>query len=250
MNNMNHLKTIVLGIAATLPLLLSCTKTEIGSETGRVSFSLAQDETTVDVTPTKGNVSTFTTLPNLSDFEIDVKNAAGEDYHPQGLGTPLVLHSGSYTAEAVYGSVSEEGFGKPCFKGSQSFSVTGGQDTDVKITVRLANCIIKPEYTAAFKQYFGSYSFTVTTGNGTVIDFPSTETRAAFIDAYQFKLTGSLTNQAGKSVTFPEKEFTSLNPATCYTLKFDVSNVGGMSINITFNSETTNVNLGDIELND
>lgn len=241
-------KTITLGLAA-LPLLLGCAKSETRPDTGEVSFSLAHDEIVNDVT-TKSNVSSFTTLPDAASFGIDVKNAAGDDFHPQGLGTPLALHSGNYTATATYGSVTDEGFDKPCFTGTQSFSVTGGQTTDVKITVKLANCIIKPVYTDAFKQYYSSYSFTLTTGNGTQIQFPSTETRAAFIDAYQFKLTGTLTNQAGTVINFPEKEFKNLNAATCYTLRFDVSNVGGVSIQISFDNTTVNVKLGEIELND
>ena len=41
-----------------------------------------------------------------------------------------------------------------------------------------------------------------------------------------------------------------LEPATCYTLSFDVTGTGGSSISITFDDSVETVNLEDIELNE
>ena len=70
------------------------------------------------------------------------------------------------------------------------------------------------------------------------------------VDAYQFKVKGELTNQAGKVQSFSEKEFKNLAPATCYTLKFDASNVGGSSITISFDDTVVDADLIDVDLND
>jgi hypothetical protein len=152
--------------------------------------------------------------------------------------------------KASYGSVADEGFNKPCFLGEESFSVTGGSTNNVSINVGLANAVVKVACTDAFKNYFTDYTFTLKTGNGTEISFPKSETRAAFIDAYTLTVEGTLTTQAGKTQTFSKSYNTSLSAATCYTLKFDASNIGSTSINISFDNSTDNVDLGSIELND
>ena len=121
---------------------------------------------------------------------------------------------------------------------------------DVKITVKLAGSIVRFAFTENFVNYYSDYTFTLTTGNNTVISVPKDETRAVFMDAYQFKVKGELTNQAGKVQSFSEKEFKNLAPATCYTLKFDASNVGGSSITISFDDTVVDADLIDVDLND
>ena len=43
------------------------------------------------------------------------------------IGDVVTLPAGNYSASAVYGSLSDEGFDKPCFMGTQTFTVIGGQ---------------------------------------------------------------------------------------------------------------------------
>ncbi|MCQ2143644.1 MAG: DUF4493 domain-containing protein, partial [Bacteroidales bacterium] len=74
-------------------------------------------------------------------------------------------------------------------------------------------------------------------------------TRGAFVDAWTFKVNGSLTSQGGNTQSF-EKNYPSLEPKTCYTLKFDVGDASGSAISITFDDATETVNLEDVELND
>ena len=70
----------------------------------------------------------------------------------------------------------------------------------------------------------------------------------AFVDGYKFTLTGTLKSETSTK-TF-EKEYSSLDEATAYTFEFDVTNVGGASITVTFNNNVEVINLDDLELNE
>ena len=80
------------------------------------------------------------------------------------------------------------------------------------------------------------------------MDFPKGESRAAFMDAYKFTVSGEMTNQNGVKSNFT-KEYTNLSEACCYTLSFDVNSVGCSSITISFDDTTETVDLGNIDLN-
>ena len=105
-------------------------------------------------------------------------------------------------------------------------------------------------FTDNFRNYYPDYNLTVTTGNGSVISFPRSETRACFMDAYQFSLSGTLVNQAGVSTVIPTKEFKNLQSATCYTLKMDASNIGSNIITISFNDTVVDVTVGEVDINE
>lgn len=243
-----------LGIAAVALLAtLSCTKRigGISGGEGTASFSLGECAPVADIA-TKSNVSDYTALPSAGAFTITVKNSDETTVY-SGLisdwDTATKLTSGNYTVSATYGAEGTEGFDKPYFTGKTSFVVNGGSETAVSIPVALGNSIVKVSCTEAFANYFTTRSFKVTTGNGTEIDFPSTETRGAFIDAYKFTVSGSLTTQGGTAKTF-SKTYDEVDPKTCYTVSFDVETIGGNTISISFNDETTEVTLTEVELND
>lgn len=99
-----------------------------------------------------------------------------------------------------------------------------------------------------FNNYYPDWNFTVTTGLGTSLLFPKGEYRGAFIYAYKFTVSGNLTSQSGAVKTF-SKEYKPLSPATCYSLSFDVADVSGSSISISFDEAVETVVLEDIELN-
>ena len=234
--------------AMLLPLFLlaSCNRGLSGE--GSVQFSLENQSGVIDI-ETKSSVGDFTTLPSAADFSITVEDASGNQTVVSDLSAPISLPSGDYTATASYGTLTDEGFDKPCFSGSTTFTVKGGESSTVSIRVSLASCIVKMAFTDNFKNYYPDYNLSLTTGNGTVIPFPKSETRACFMDAYQFSLSGTLVNQAGVSTTTPSKDFKNLQSATCYTLKMDASNIGSNVITISFDDTTETVDLGNIDLN-
>lgn len=235
---------LLIGIATIL--LSSCENAEGGM--GKVSFNVSQQNTVTDIT--KSSVSSYTTLPSVEDFTITIEDSNGESISVSDPNALTTLKAGNYTAKTVYGSVSEEGFDKPCFIGEQQFTINGGESISVNIKASLANCLIRMEYTDNFKNYYSDYSFTLTTGRGAVINFPADENRATFVDAYLVRVKGELVNQGGKTQSFSEKEYRNLAAATCYTMKFDASNIGSASITISFNNNLETVELGEFDLNE
>ena len=237
-------KTVLTLVAALALLATSCAKQD--RTAGSVSFSL--EEGAVAEVLTKGSVSDYASLPDAADFSLTVKNSLGATIYNGLLGAwnaDAPLAAGNYSAQVEYGDPSAEGPGKPCFEGSASFGVLGGQNTNVKVTVNLANCIVKIDCSEAFKNYFPERSFVISTpesaGGFTYGD------KAIFV-AYQWTVSGALKTQAGVSYDLPERTFKG-DAATCYTVKYDISNVGGVTITISFNDNVQTVKLGDVELN-
>lgn len=237
---------LALGAAA------GCKKTEApAADTGSITFAVAAQQEVADVT--RSQISDITTLPAAADFTLTITDAQKKTVWSGTIAQmtePYTIAAGEYTATAQYGSVSDEGFDKPCFTGSVPFTINGGDSKQITIPVSLANAIVKVSCTEMFRNYFTDYSFKITTAAGTQIAFPAGESRGAFIDAYKFTIDGTLTNQGGTAQSFSKTYDTGINPATCYTVTFDASSVGGTSVTVTFNDTTETIDLGDIELND
>lgn len=241
-------KTLLIFAAALTLGAVSCQKE--GKGTGGLEFDITSDVMITD--EVKSKVSDFTALPAAKDFTLTIRNA-DEEVAWTGLlsewTTTTTLPVGIYSVTANYGSVTAEGADKPCFAGTVSFSVSGTETVKVSIPVKLENCILKTVCTENFKKYFTACDFKITSGNNNEFHFDSASSNAIFIEAYKFSLGGTLTNQGGYSTTIETKEFTDLEAATCYTLKFDASNVGGLKVTISFNDTVQTMDMGDIELN-
>lgn len=247
---MNRIKGSIILLATALSA--ACSKGEApDAGKGRVAFNVATQMEITDVT--RSNISDITTLPGAEDFTLSITDSERQilrDIDIDEVTGDYILDAGSYIATAQYGDVATEGFDKPCFSGSAMFTIEGGSTKIIELPVELANTIVKVSCTDMFKNYYPDYSFRITTAAGTVIDFPKGESRGAFIDAYKFTIEGTLTNQGESQKTFSKSYDTGINPATCYTVTFDASNVGDATITINFNDSTETVDLGDIELND
>lgn len=243
---MKHLKTImsVLVVLAAV----SCTKHQTAGN-GLVSFDLLNNQHVADVT--RSNVSDYTALPSAGNFTITILDATSTSVWSGKVSewdATTQLPSGNYSVNASYGSLEEEGFDKPYFYGSQTFAVQGGQTVNVSIPVSLGNTIVMVDCSDDFKNYYKDYSFTVTRNGADIATFAKDETKAAFVDGYKLTLMGTLTSES-KTVSF-SKDYSSLSEATAYTFYFDVTNVGGAAITISFNDTVETVELGDYELND
>lgn len=231
---------------------VSCTKDNRGvaGETGCISFAVSSDGSVAE--STKANVSDFTTLPSAAAFNIKVLNSEGTTVYDGTVSdwdSSTQLPVGNYSVEASFGAPDIEGFDKPYFTGNQSFAVTGGQTTTVSVPVSLGNTIVRVSCSQMFRNYFPEYSFKLTRNNSTIVAFAKDDTRAAFVDGYNFTLEGSFTTAASKTVPF-KKEYTNMDEKTCYTFAFDASNVGGVKVTISFNDTVEEIDLGETELND
>lgn len=243
---MKQLKTIMCVMA--LSAAFACTKSQTDGS-GQVSFEISGKYEVTD--QTRSNVSDYTTLPSTGDFMISVSSTSSA-YSWNGKisewDSSASLPAGNYKVTADYGSLSEEGFDKPFFTGSSDFAIIGGQVTSVPVSVSLGNTVVLVRCTDSFKNYYKDYSFELTRSGSTLATFAKGENKGAFVDGYRFTLEGTVAGPT-KTQTF-SKEYTSLNEATAYTFLFDVSNVGGSTITVTFNDNVETIDLGDVELND
>ncbi len=237
MKKTNYLTATLVALALT-----ACQKTD---GYGQLNFFLEEGEV-YEIT-TRGSVSDYATLPADGDFTLSIKS--GSSLVWTGLisvfDPTTQFRAGSYTADVTYGNAEDEGYEKPYFYGSTNFDITGGQTTAVSIPVSLGNSIVKIRTTIAFDNYYSSKSFKITTGAGTVIN---NVTGPVFMDAYKFTLSGTLTTQGGTVKTISDQTW-NVDAATCYTVKFDVTNTGSTTVSISFDDTVQTVNFSE-ELND
>lgn len=243
---MKHLKTIL--SVFVLLLAVSCEKNK-SEESGQVTFDLSGNWDITEVT--KSNVSDYVTLPSAADFTITILDAASAQVASCKISEwdeATELNAGDYTVTATYGSVTDEGFDKPFFTGTQTFTVTGGETVAVSVPVSLGNTIFKIASSQYFDNYYTDYTIKLTRDGRDIVTFSKGETKAAFIDGYKVTVEGTLESETGTK-TF-SVEYTGLETATAYTYSMDVTNVGGSTISITFNDAVETVELSDCELND
>lgn len=228
-------------MALALVVTLSCQKQD---GTGRLVFSLTEGD--VAEAATKGNVSDYASLPSSDSFSLTVKDSRSTTVFTGTVGSwdpSKKLASGNYSAEVSYGSDSEEGPAKPYFSGAADFAVKSGT-TEVAVPVTLGNAIVKIVTTDNFKHYYPTSSFTVDTPDNSFV-----WNGTPLFVAYQFSVSGTVTSQTGKTFSLETKSWKG-EAATCYTVKYDVSNIGGVTVSVSFSDSVETVNLGEIELND
>lgn len=243
---MKSLKTIFSVLA--LIAAVSCGKSRIEGE-GRVEFEVSSNQDVTDVT--KSNVSDYTALPAAEDFTLAIFDESDAQVWTGKISdwdSDALLPAGSYTVEASYGNLEDEGFDKPYFTGSQTFMLKGGETVNVPVPVSLGNTIIRISCSKNFNDYYKDYTFRLTRDGSEIASFVKGETRGAFIDGYKIKVEGFLAGEVKNYVI--EKEYKSLDEATAYTMYFDAPGVGGSEVTITFNDNVETVDLGEYELND
>jgi hypothetical protein len=245
-------------IASLLALTLSAcseetTKGEQKGE-GRVTIDCVVSTNVVD---TRANVSC--TTPAAEDFALKIEGVSHTytaDYaNIAEFNDDNYLNNGTYKASVEAGDVKEEGYDKAAFAGSAQFTVEPRQETAVSVTATIANALVKVEVTEAFKRYFeGGHTLTLTTAAGKEFDVTE-QAEPIFIAPKAFTISGTATKQPAQSGV--EGAVVSLNyqpeqvkAQTLYTVKFDVEQAGGATLEITLNE--TLVESFDIEqeLND
>lgn len=162
---------------------------------------------------------------------------------------------GDYTIEATYGDIAEQGFERPCFKGTNTLHVSPGTTTPVNVTATLANAMVTIKYTDAFLANYSTYSAAIETPNHSEpVLFPQGETRSAFIDPTgegYTELVLTLTNDKGQTVNLRPAKFVA-QPRRNYVITVNVTgNVskGDAVLEIGFEEEVTKetitISLGD-----
>ncbi len=246
-------------LASLLALsMVACTNEEPkgeANEKAQVNFNLIVSN---EVDETRANISC--TTPAAEDFALKIEGV-GHTYAKEyatiaEFNEDNYLHIGSYKATVTAGDIAVEGYDKATFVGSEEFAVEARKETSVEITATIANALVKVETTENFRNYFvGGHSLELTTAAGNTFDV-SAQTEPLFIAPGEFKINGTATKQANQSgaegsvITLPEYKMESAAAQTYYTVKFDVKDAGGATLEITLNE--TLVESIDIEqeLND
>lgn len=130
---------------------------------------------------------------------------------------------GTYTLEAIYGDVEDEGFEKPYYYASTQLTVKENKVTQVSMNAQLTNSMVSIATTEAFRSYFTNYSFQAHTEGGDYVNFTSTETRPGYLRPGKVTVTADVTKPNGLSATLEAAVFVA-EPKHHYTVTVDVNN--------------------------
>lgn len=216
------------------------------SGTGGLRLSLQTQEELADAAVRSNLTDYVAALPAKDAFNLTVTTSTGQQFWTGKLTEwpeDIRLNVGSYSVTAVCGSEEEEGFAKPRFAATEQIEIAKDDTTDVLLTAKLANCMVKVTRSAAFNAFFAQSDLVLTTGAGTEIAFPATEMRPAFLEAWKFTLAGSLVTPAGTAYPFSQSFESGLKSATLYTIQLDVTSVGTPAIVVTFDNTVETVEL-------
>lgn len=240
-----------------LSLFFSCSsERDEGSEgSGTLHVQVNANPEVVVGTNTRVGDGTEQGVPDVNDFSFSIfkgetlrgKWATLADFFADD---ELTLRSGNYTAVASYSDVENEGFELPYFEGNQSFTISKGKTTNVKVTCYLANAKLKITYTDAFKEFFSSYSSEVTSSLNNIVKFEQSEERYGYFKPGELQVRTTFRKKQGSSqeVTVQAKTFLA-EARHAYILTLDVD-AGSSMVNISFSDDIPNQEPITIDVSD
>lgn len=161
---MKHWKyrTHITGWIACLALLVQvtgCARSELGAGEGAISFSFEEDDAVRVKSPDA-------ILPNVG-YTLDIVDQKGDTvahYDDHRTVRSIKLKEGVYTVHAEDNTETPETskFGEPRYGGTQSVTVTAGQNTPVLMTCKLINVkVTVTEFEQEIKDNFPEYSLVI-----------------------------------------------------------------------------------------
>lgn len=161
------------------------------------------------------------------------------------------LRVGDYTVVADMGNPEVEGFDQPYYSGSKDIHLEKGDNVDVELECKLANSILKINYTGNFKKYFSTYSSYVSTTKGNTVEYVQDETRGAYLASGEVTVYVKAKKTGANEATLNVGKYT-LNPQYEYALTLDVD-VSKAVMTVTFseeiNEEPISIDISDAALN-
>lgn len=161
------------------------------------------------------------------------------------------LRVGNYTVVADMGNPEVEGFDQPYYSGSKDIHLEKGDNVDVELECKLANSILKINYTDNFKKYFSTYSSYVSTSKGNTVEYVQDETRGAYLASGEVTVYVKAKKTGANEATLNVGKYT-LNPQYEYALTLDVD-VSKAVMTVTFsediNEEPISIDISDAALN-
>lgn len=213
-----------------------------GPQQGGLRIALAADGRVADVA-TRATTDEET-QPNVDDFTVSVLR--GEEVMStwekfSQYPDEVVYAVGSYTLQASYGQIHNEGFGLPYYAGSKEFTIRDGETTEVELTCYLANVKVSVVYTDMFRKYFSEYSAKINTDGNSPVTFAAEESRPAYFRPGDLSVTLDVTKrEGGTHATYEAAVIRDAKPQTHYRITCDV-NAGSQTLNISFDEATDRV---------
>lgn len=246
MNSKQRLKSLLTATFGLGLILTACSDENPWGESGGEGTLRLRLETSSEV---QSAIPTLTRaeapdVPTAEEFAISAGRLDGtwsKNYsNLDEFNNEASFKTGAYTLTASYGSMQEEGFGKPFYTGSAQVSVLEDRTSEVNITATLANCMVSIDYTEAFKDYFNDWSASIHTDGYGYIDYLKGETRPAYIAPGNTTVGISLTDKNGHSTRLQPCSFESVGRHH-YHIVFDVNGgqVGTAQLVITFDDTLT-----------
>lgn len=161
------------------------------------------------------------------------------------------LRVGNYTVFADLGNPEVEGFEQPYYAGSKDIHLDKGDNVDVDLECKLANSILKINYTENFKKYFSTYSSYVSTSKGNTVEYVQDETRGAYMASGEVTVYVKAKKMGANEATLNVGKYT-LNPQYEYALTLDVD-ASNAVMKVTFSEnwedESVIIKVSDAALN-
>lgn len=248
------------GLAIVVMAASACTdKVEHRKGYGEICVS-ATSSPKVSLKEVTASDNTFSieglTLPASENFSLEIISKADESQQAWATITEFgsekrYFLEGNYKLKVAYGDPNTEGYDiQPYFAGEKEIVVEARKTTSVEIPAYIGHALVNVECTDNFNHYFTSANFKITTLAGGEYDVTLPMSRKLFIRPQQFAIECSAVKQTGEEITLPKQIFTEVNPQTRYTVKFDVAEAGGATIEISLNNTIVGNITIDNELND
>lgn len=232
-------------LGGLLTLFLSACSKDSGADNGVTGSFLIDLKATTEVIVGDQVVSRAGTgsAAGVEDFSVAVEKQGEvicewatyaemqEDEKPE-------LRPSVYTAKAWKGDLSAEGFERGCYEGKTDFAIKKGEVTPVSILCKLANAKLKIEYTDRFKEYFASYSASVSTGKGNTVEYKQGEERFAYFAPGKLAVNVAV-KKAGQAAdaVYKVKEIDA-QAQHAYTLTLDVD-AGSATMTVSFSEKVS-----------
>lgn len=239
-SKLSSLATVMVSI-----FLSSCSDSSGSIDTGAgyiVPYITVQPEVITAVDAPEQTI--LTDIPDEEMLSLRITDQSGNYTHtwnPITTYSPSEpLHPGTYTVEAFYGDINNEGFDEPYFYGQSTVEVTHNQTSETSLLCSLANTLIEVTTNDSFRNFFKDYIIMLHSEGGNYISIRSGEKRTAYLKSGNISIGLDLTMPDGKRLMFNPASIQNALPRYFYNLSFGLtlSDNGTPQLSISFDEKT------------
>ncbi len=235
------MKKIFISLIAGTLMLTGCGEDSAVSQHGGVAVKVEVDSRVINGTESRSSLDDLLGSITPEQLKVKLEHESGKHVFSydsfDDLPTTYEFPIGDYTVTASYGDIDIEGIDQPSFEGKTTINVRENRETPVSLTAKLANCILKVDYTDRFKEYMTSYYSQLNSSSGNTFNIPAGNDDNLFFKPGSTSVTVGYTKPDGKSGTVTINQFEA-KAQHLYKVTFDIDNSSGLvSLNVTFNDK-------------